>query len=421
MANITRLTTTGSAGFNSVAETSDWESDKKRINMFKIKDLYPMFLRMNSHVRGLILPAFDPDLSINDLSRQMSVGSYRTTAIDPKTSYNELSAWMITVKGYSYYGNNCSTFISPSMVGEIDPIIELRKEVYRRKNRGDNSLEWLVKAGPAKTDKTYLPGTTGLTLMNVWSANTNEKAKDAQEVKNRILVLKQTAVDKLINDLNDSHPAAIAVPRDPNWKEFLFGDITDPSNAVEWGVTSSKTTNGGAAAVLTLGNKMATPQGMVLNCVSKPIPQEALAGRYDLADLVNVLHIPTTEEVIELLVDEGAVPYEFICDVCGQFISSMPEQKTNKRKNTENEYVEKPQTSAAPYAISNKMKEDHVAASVHEAPVNTVETKEVSGLTEEENAELDTLLQTAKADMSALNLAEIRRLQDLLMKKNSGK
>ena len=331
MSSITRLAA-GSAGLAAMEEINPWNADAKRINMFKINGLYPMFPRLNSPVRGYILPSFDLSLNDNDESRPLSVVPYRDSGVtDPKTYMPAFTGWFVGVKGYTYFGKNGSTFVSPIQNKKPDPIIMLRDEIKRRVELGETSLAPLVSNGKTMKERAYLPGVSGLVLMNVWSTNTNEKAKDASICKNRVLVLKATAYSKLLKDLDELHPGGIAAPRDPNWPMFLRGDVTNPANALEWGICSHTAENGFTGAALELGRVAMSGTTMTFQGRSSALPMEALAGRYDIGNFVTTLHIPEPEEVIELLVHEDVVPYDIICDVCGHLVDQMPPRKAGAK------------------------------------------------------------------------------------------
>lgn len=336
MSTITRLKTFGSVGFNTVEANSEWGSDSTRIEMFKVKDLYPTFLKANSPVRGFVLPGFDPSLDLSDAARPMSFGPYRDiNLVDHKTNLPSFTDWVYFVSGYTFYGNSNSSFLSPSNIGMVDPIVELRKHIYRLKYNNPQEFkkyEFLLAPGTKKEDKKALPNISTLALMNVWCANPNEKAKDAGVVTNRVLVLKNTAFEKLSADLNEYQPSGLSAPRDHAWPMFLRGDITNPAQALEWHISTYVGSNGFQTNVLDFGSVAMVPGGqMVFNCRASQIPAEALRGRYDLGDLDNVVHVPTTEEVINLLVEDAIIPYELICDVCGRFVSSMPEKKASAK------------------------------------------------------------------------------------------
>lgn len=334
MSIITRLTTTGSDGFTAVDSITPWES-QKRIDMFNVPGLYPMFLRIGSHVRGVILPGFDSSLDYTDTARPLSVNPYRDINKIGTNGFAAFTDWMTVVPGYTYYGEGQSSFISPLVlrkygIDAYDPIAALRDYILqdRRAHGGSSKWDYLMKGGTRREDKIALPNFSTLVLLNVWSANTNERAKDADQVKNRVLVLKKTAYEHLERQLNEFRPGTAIAPRDADWPDFLRGDITHPEHAVEWGITNYVSPNGFESGVLDLGNVSMVPGGgMTYTGRTVRIPQEALAGRYDLTDTVNVLHIPTAEEIVELLVGESLVPYELLREVCGPHVSHMPERK----------------------------------------------------------------------------------------------
>lgn len=336
MSTITRLNTFGSVGFNTVEAKADWGSDSVRIEMFKVKDLYPIFLKANSPVSGFILPGFDPSLDLSDAARPMSFGPYRDiNMVDHKTNTPSFTDWVYFVSGYTFYGNSLSSFISPSMIGQVDPIVELRKHVYRLKYTDMQEFkkyEFLLQPGSKKDDKRALPKIGTLALMNVWCANPNEKAKDAGVVTNRVLVLKSTAFEQLSAALNEYQPSALKEPRDHAWPMFLRGDVTNPAQALEWRIATHVGSNGFQTNVLDFGSVTMIPGGqMVFNGRSAQLPAEALRGRYDLGDLQNVLYVPSTEEVVNLLVEDALIPYELICDVCGRYVDSMPAKKAGAK------------------------------------------------------------------------------------------
>lgn len=334
---ITRLRTMGSVGFNSVEENANKGSSVLRLNMFKKKDLYPMFLKAGSHVRGFILPGFDINIE-DDAARAASVIPYRNMElVDPTTNTLAFTNWVGFASGYVYYGKNGSTFLSPENDMQKDPIQMLRN--YVRDLRFSDptrfaQLEYLLKKGNNKEDRVYLPACSTLAFMNVWSANPNEKAKDANVVTNRVLVLKNTAFKHLQTTLNEFRPGSVE-PRDPNWDMFLRGDVTNPANALEWGITTQLSSNGLSTNVLDFGSIAMVPGGkMSFTGKSASLPQEAILGRHDLGDLTNVLHISTAEEIINLIVEEGVIPYELICDICGDLVDVMPAKKANTTYST---------------------------------------------------------------------------------------
>lgn len=356
----TRLNTTGSKGYTNVQDRTYRESTgSKRIPMFKTKDTSLEFLNGKVEIKGVILPAFDPSLNENDASRPLSYGSYRDTdAVNANGDY-ELSAWSVSVEGYNFMGNSMQTFISPSILRQDDPIIDLRKHIYNLRKDGDETYMNLV-ARPAKADwrefKLALPSTQTMVLINFWGTGGNAKADDVAEKKNRVLMLKPTAWGQLMDDLNKERPASVRVPRDPENADYLLGDVTHPDHALEFTTKAieakGRTGNTFQAVIVDFGNLVAAPGGgKQLNCKEVTIPENILAGRLDLADCDNVLHIPTYDEIVDMLIEDGMVPFDLINLVCGPKCSKPLQPKEGSAGNATSEV--RPARAAAPVIASS--------------------------------------------------------------------
>ena len=355
-----RLNTTGSKGYTNVQDRTYRESTgSKRIPMFKTKDTSLEFLNGKVEIKGVILPAFDPTLNENDASRPVSYGSYRDTdAVNANGDY-ELSDWSVSVDGYNFMGNSMQTFISPSIIHQDDPIIDLRKYIYNLRKAGDETYMNLVER-PAKVDwrefKLALPGIQTMVLINFWGTGGNAKADDVAEKKNRVLMLKPTAWCHLMDDLNKERPASVRVPRDPENADYLLGDVTHPDHALEFTTKAieakGRTGNTFQAVVVDFGNLVAAPGGgKQLNCKEVTIPENILAGRLDLADYDSVLHIPTYDEIVDMLIEDGMVPFDLINLVCGPKCSKPLQPKEGSVGNAAPEV--RPVRTAAPVIASS--------------------------------------------------------------------
>lgn len=320
--------TTGAESYEKVQENNNWDN-QRRINMFKINGLYPMFLRSGKQFNGIILPAFDSSLSEYDTARPASYEPYRSDTLqDKKTGFGAFTGWFTSVKGYCYYGSGKSTFVSPQTAEMADPIKELRSYVFNLdKQMGDKTYLHLVDSKDPRNAVTPLPRESNIALVNVWAGTTNEKAKD-QSVTNRVLVLREQAFTKLRHDLNTLRPVTVDVPSDPDFPMFLYGDITSPKiGALQFSTMMYTPENGGfAGPALDLGKLVHQGAGkQVISTTRVPVTEAMLRGRYDVADADNVLHIPSYEEIVDLLVEEGLVPYELVQRVCSpKYNGSFP-------------------------------------------------------------------------------------------------
>lgn len=435
-----RLTTGGSAGFRATTQDTSNFEDRKRIDMFKVQGLYPMFPRKDSPVRGFILPSFDKSLDPKDTTFPVSVAPYRDrTTIDPGTNMPEFTSWISFVNGYAYYGKNMSTFVSPSMQeGRVDPIKLLRDAVKKMENRGDYRYQYL-KDKRSKDDVVALPSRAHLALLNVWSANTNTRAKDANEWKNRVLCLRVTAYEHLLKQLSAMRPATMPEPVDPDWAAFLLGDVTNPSRAMEFhfGETIAEFSKN-PAAVVEFGQLQTdfNTGTSYYKCNRQALTDKILAGRYDFDD-TDILHVPTTEEVLELLVEEELVPYDLIVEVCSNVADIPPRKGTYKVTPpvaAQPAPAPAPTPAPAPVAaqpapapawaaapVNPMLREDpndDIPMGNSPAPAQPAAPSK-SALTPEEQQELNTLMSRLVRPDDSLSMEEVKRLQELNAKQRA--
>lgn len=436
-----RLTTGGSAGFRATTQDTSNFEDRKRIDMFKVQGLYPMFPRKDSPVRGFILPSFDKSLDPKDTTFPVSVAPYRDrNEIDPGTNMPEFTSWISFVNGYAYYGKNMSTFVSPSMLGRVDPIKLLRDAIFKMGDRGDYRYQYL-KEKKSKDDVVALPARAHLALLNVWSTNTNTRAKDANEWKNRVLCLRVTAYEHLLKQLSAMRPATMPEAVDPNWAAFLLGDVTNPSRAMEFhfGEAIAESTKN-PAAVVEFGQLQTdfNTGTSYYKCNHQALTDKILAGRYDFDD-PDILHVPTTEEVLELLVEEELVPYDLIVEVCSNVADIPPRKGTYKvtppvAAQPAPAPAPAPTPAPAPVAarpapapawasspVNPMLREDpndDIPMGNSPAPAQPAAPSK-SALTPEEQQELNTLMSRLVRPDDSLSMEEVKRLQELNAKQRA--
>lgn len=441
--------TTGAESYEKVKDSNNWDN-QRRINMFKVNGLYPMFLRSGKQFNGLILPAFDSSLDEFDSSRPSSYEPYRSSDLqDKNTGFGAFTGWFTSLLGYCYYGTGKSTFVSPKTVSEKDPIHDLRDYVYNlNKTMGDSTYMDLVEPKDPRNYVTPLPRASRIALVNVWAGTTNEKAKD-QSVTNRVLVLREQAFTKLRKDLDTLRPVTVDTPSDPDFPMFLYGDITSPKiGALQFSTMMYTPENGGfAGPALDLGKLTHKGGGMQsITTTRVPVTEAMLRGRYDLADADNVLHIPTYEEIVDLLIEEGLVPYELLQRVCspnynGSFPanpsaavsraakvqSSTPEAtKEGATIRSKNIHTEAP--VAAPYepvstpAIPAARNEDLFdgdelpgLAPMDDAPPAFTESQSGSDWSDADEAKLTELQK--KIEAGAMEMKDFETYRDLMLRK----
>ena len=405
-------------------------SNTKRSNqlgMFHVKGLFPTMPRKGVSVKGYILPAFDSSLSAADTYRLKSFEPYRDAALqNPTTGFDAFTSWFVPLgtlnsKGYldkggiyTYFGKSMSTFISPSLTWEGkkafdvannniatgDPIQDLR--IYISKSTevpADYKKRFVDRPAynandPKSTGIWALPSTKIAYLVNAYCTGSNPYADDYTELKNRILLLTKTTFDDLVNDLDSYRPGNLK-PIDPNYPDFLYGDVTNPERAVMF--TSEPAASHISYIRLNFGNYnhrtgLACKQENLLN-----IPG-VLEGRYDLTDATDIVKIPTYDEVVKLLVDEDTVPYDLIAKVCASKCDVFPENPAlaTEVENTAPDYEDEVQYTTP---VQSKQEVEDDIPGIKEAPVWTPPAQQVqqpvqaaavtndSNLTDEELAE----------------------------------
>lgn len=418
---------TGAAAFTQTESTSN------RIGFFK-KPVKYTFLNTKTPCSGIILPAFDPTYSDNDPMRGTSVGSYRED-VASDGMHKDFTNWLIPLQVYTFFGKSSSMIISPSVAGLPDPIAELRNHV-KYKCKDDSSLQRLIEKAPTAgvKDPLALPFAKKMGFMNAWCTPTyvKEGSDDVGET-NRVLIINKTASQMLFDTLNTYRPAFVKTPNDERWDEYLYGDVTNPACALRFNSVNTTLSTGIQMSCLSFGNPPKTQP------VRAHITAEMLAGRVALED-DEVLNIPSYEELVDLLLDEGLVPYDLIARVCSDKYNGAFPRKSAKRQvytpdpDEEDDDMDEP-TSVVPSASHKSTVRDeeddldysspvpstvaHLATPAAAAPMQTPaqaaapvqESPEAGGLSPEEKAELAELRKVIVNDNPTMD--QLRRFKEL--------
>lgn len=414
---------TGAAAFDRKSSSST------RIGFFKT-DIPYTFLSLKSPCQGAILPAFDPRYSENDPARLTSVGSYREDILDKSGDHNEFSKWIIPLPVYTYYGKAWSMIISPTVLGLPDPISDLRQHIkFRRKNDADLQRLIQLPQNASRNDKLALPYYSTMGFCNAWCNPTYipEGSTDTGDA-NRVLILSRTATQRLFDDLNEYRPAFMTTPNDEHWPNYKYGDVTNPECALRFTSSSMPTTNGGSACCLSFGGS--SPKSMP---VRFRITKDMLAGRVDLED-DSVLNIPSYEELVELLIAEGEVPYDLLDEVCSEKYAGVFPKCPGATSNPPSARPDTPETPApapkkasgyTPAAYQPEEEGDDIDYTPSPAPARQqpapvadpapapapAAAPAVGGLSDKEEEEYQTLLKKMLAGDANIN--EIQRYQAL--------
>lgn len=339
----------GSAGLKLTSNDTSYGPKIPQLGMFLQKGLFPTILKNN--IKGYILPSFDSTLSNFDLYKKSSYESYRDSSVqDPTTGFDVFTSWFVPLGSlgsgdkdskfvtsggvYQYFCNSKSTFISPTINADSpkyirdiletstgDPIRDLRIYIGTHKDKDPAMLEaynkYVVKPifnrdNPRDTPIWALPTPKMGYLVNAYCTGSNPYAEDYTEMKNRVLLITSMTFTELLNDLDKYGPGTMK-SIDPDYPDFLYGDITNPKRALMF---TGQTINANISYTKLNFGTYNPRTGLVCNQTDLTAIPGVLEGRYNLTDTQNVVKIPTYDEVVKLLIDEGVVPYNLIALVC---------------------------------------------------------------------------------------------------------
>jgi len=385
---------------------SQSEEKKKYIHGFfyESSDVESFTVSKNKNVKLRILPAFDETKRGTDAFKT-SYAPYRAADPDATNKEPQFTGWYIPVTGYTFYGNNKLSFLSnltrPGMSryrGGICPVNDIFAYCYNSKDADIKKLT----VRPADSNKpTVAPRPRKWALMNCYMEDIN-----TQEMSNKVVIVTDMAKERFLEDLN------CRAGRDdeiitPEWKTYLYGDITDPdTGSTIFTRAYSDSTN----PMLSFGRLYVASKPNYLDG-RQPWPlgdekDKILAGRYDICDDSNITRIRTYDEVLELVVNDGAVPYQIIERACKPhgdipappkgIVTSTPEPTVQPNidavvttsESTAQVAVATPTVEAAPNAVE-PVKEEPVAepTKVIEQPEAAVSNAAESKLSSEEAAE----------------------------------
>lgn len=314
------LFTTGSEGQNRVAQSEFGRIPALR--MFKEKNKFPTMLK--DEMTGFIMPSINYAMPVTDTLRPVSYTGYRAVSSEIKApflgwfsplglkgEFQDKEGKRVTYNAagmYSYFGKSMSTFLSPTLAGKDDPIVELRRFISSLERDGDKSYSHL-REKKTFPEKSPLPSMELLFLVNALCTGSNKHDPEKDVLKVRQLLIPPKAMDRLQNALNEMRPADMTTPVDPENPRFLLGDITNPKGALKF--TVKPWTNGqDKGKELVFGELVSSAGGFTYKCEKYAFTEEQLAQRVDLSGTTDEFYIPTYDEIVMLLLAEGAVPRE---------------------------------------------------------------------------------------------------------------
>lgn len=329
----------GSAATNRIAEYNNaggGGSNGPALHMFHDKSLQVEFAK-DGH-KGIIMPSFAVDLHPDDKAYMTSVAPYRIVGSkDDERETECFTPWYNQLKAYTFYGKSkCHFFSCVEYIDDDgnhpwrwDPIMDMRNEVYKMSDKLENNpLGHLIKP-KGKNDITWLPRAADVMLMNVLCKPTYDKAKDKSE-RVRIMLLKQMAGAKLLDDLDCNSLRSAKTLVDENWPDYKLGDVTNPLRPLQFtGAKMVGDTGIEYTGIVFSDEKNKLGSDVV---VREKLTKAQLSERYDLMDVENLIYIPTYEEMVDFLVQLHDIPYDLLESACAdKYDGTFPQRSAVKK------------------------------------------------------------------------------------------
>lgn len=292
------------------------------------QNVYGMTPTQKKSFSGRILPAFDYGLSQADADFPKSWLPYRNADnINAETGQPEFMPFFVVVSAYSWFGNKQVSFLSPTTLRYsqgiakgpelTDPVQDIRNHA---KKHDDPAIRALTEKNEQKKDaKTVIPYPQRRYMFNCFGTSGTDRVQ-----KNYVVDVAQKAFEDLAAKLGEWRPAHEEII-DANWPHYLFGDITAPNTGLMVETAQLPSNPQPFNGFILTPNSHKSLKGTR----QMPVTMEALAARYHFYGPNSVLKILSAQEIVDFLVEDGAIPYHLIQEVCDHYCNVPPPPKRN--------------------------------------------------------------------------------------------
>jgi hypothetical protein len=275
---------------------------------------------------GRILPMFDYNLSQADANFPQSWAPYRDAdRVDQETGQPELTAFFGVASCYSWFGNKQVSFLSPTTYrythgmsrGQemTDPLLDIRN--YAKKHEDPAVRALTERPANTKDAKVVLPYAQLRYFFNFYGT-----AGSDRNIRNYVIDVSKKAFDDLSGKLSEWRPAHETVV-DSAWPNYLFGDITNPMTGLLVDTVSIPSNPQPFNGFIFCPGAHKSLKGTR----AQPVPQEALIKRSHFYGDNMAFKIMPAQEIVDFLVEDGAVPYYLIQEVCSNYANVPPAPK----------------------------------------------------------------------------------------------
>lgn len=272
-----------------------------------------------------ILPAFDDSLSLKDTNFMVGTTPYRSLSgeVDPTTRTPAFTSWFIQIPAHKFVGPAGHSFVSPlirKLIGDEsvrDPLVDCFNVA-----QSDDDYKELLEG-----DDASLKRRKNLAVMNVMAYYEKER-----KWINRVLSIPMFALtDGLLPQLCIPRGANVEVMHEA-FDRFMLGDITDMEKCVvptlEMGRVGQMT-----CPVFVFSNDQYSLDGANIRTdfsAQTDFGRQCLRARKDLQDIEDATtpyNIPTEEQIVRMLYDDGVVPPALLVKACGRYVD-LPDSIT---------------------------------------------------------------------------------------------
>lgn len=296
---------------------------------------------------GYILPSFRLGLNEKDTAFPTSVSPYRDT-----TDNNKFTPWFAQVTMYLFNkvgGTYChwlsclearvSDAKDAERVWRVDPFELIHKKANVLNKKGDDSLFKILN--PSAREMQF-PKLKTYTIFNVLAKPTYAKDTDQRE-KVRLMVAGPAAALTMVGgkvwdsksgkynivdgDLDAGLRRSATKVNDENWPDYKIGDPTNPLRPLMYTVRPRVTFSSANPANCITFSDPSDKDGTDL-VYGNPFTKEQLAARMPIQSLEHLFHIPSFEELTDLIIEHfPQIPYGIIEEVAyDTYSGKMPER-----------------------------------------------------------------------------------------------
>ncbi len=281
-----------------------------------------VMLSKSNPVVGKVMPAFDFSLNPKDEAFSTSYMPYRDASRLSEQGLPLFTSWFYYFPMHTYLGKSKHFFVSPRVRKTFDPsasehaCFDPVEEMFWKIKRKDSvfpELRHLVNRPLGSTEIINLPlaAAKRCAVMNFYG-----KSDPKNEDSSFILVLSDGGMTEIKASL-DKAGMRSQQPRDSKWVDFLLGDVTDPEIGLEARASTKVASGNQERGIPTNILVFSDSETQLVNARQLATPRAALAQRHNFFDIDAVWNIPTSQAIVDRLIDDGEIPLEFMKKICG--------------------------------------------------------------------------------------------------------